>query len=81
MVLKMVIFNYLNNRKQKIKINSSTTRFFSGVLFNFKIFLKDISDFCPTEIACYADVNTPYATGDCLKKLCNKKKKPQTFYL
>ena len=34
----------------------------------FKFFLTDIFLFCPTEIASYADGNTPYATGDCLKK-------------
>ena len=77
-----LIFNYLNNRKQRVKINSSFSSFqniISGVpsgsllgplLFN--IFHTDIFLFCPTEIASYADDNIPYATGDCLKKTLQK---------
>ena len=69
-----LIFKYLNNGKQRVKINSSFSSFqniISGVpqgsllgslLFN--IFLTDIFLFCPTEIATYADDKTPYATGD-----------------
>ena len=71
-------FDHLNNRKQRVKINSSFSSFqniISGVpqgsimgrlLFN--IFLTNIFIFCPTEIASYVDDNTPYATEDCLKK-------------
>ena len=71
-----LISKYFNNRKQRVKINPSFSSFqniISGVpqssllgslLFN--IFLTDIFLFCPTEIASYADDNTPYATGDCL---------------
>ena len=73
-----LIFNYLNNRKQTVKINSSFSSFqkiISGVpqgslvgpLF-FNIFLTYIFLFCLTEIASYADENTPYATGVCLEK-------------
>ena len=74
-----LIFNYLNNRKERVKINlsfNSFQSFISGVqqgsllgslLFN--IFLTDIFLFCPIEIAVG---NTPYATGECLKKICKK---------
>ena len=34
----------------------------------FNIFFTDIFLFCSTKIASYADDNTPYATGACLKK-------------
>ena len=86
--LYYLIFNYLNNRKQKVKINLSFSSFqniISGVpqgsilcplLVN--IFLTDIFLFWPTEITSYADENTPYATGDCLEKLYKKQKKSQT---
>ena len=72
-----LIFNYLSNRKQRVKINSFFSSFqniISGVpqcslfgpsLFNF--FLTDIF-FYPTDIASYADDNTPYAREDCLEK-------------
>ena len=72
-----LIFNYLNNRKQRVKINSSFSSFqniISGVaqgslmgLLLFNIFL-----FCPPEIANYTDDNTPYATGDCLIRTLQK---------
>ena len=63
-----LIYNYLNNRKQRININLSFGSFqniISGVpqgsllgpLSN--IFLRDIFLFCPTEIGSYADDNTP----------------------
>ena len=63
-----LIYNYLNNRKQRININLSFGSFqniISGVpqgsllgpLSN--IFLTDIFLFCPTEIGSYADDNTP----------------------
>ena len=77
-----LIFNYLNNTKQRVKINSSFSSFqniISGVpqrsllgplLFN--IFLTDIFLFCPTEIASYTDDKTPYATGVCLEKTLQK---------
>ena len=89
--LYYLIFNYLNNRKQKVKINLSFRSFqkiISGVpqgpllcplLVN--IFLTYIFLFWPTEIASYADENTPYATGDCLEKLYKKQKKSQTLSL
>ena len=72
----------MNNRKQRVKINSSFSSFqniISGVpqgsllgplLFN--IFLTDIFLFCPTEIASYVDDNTLYATGVCLEKTLQK---------
>ena len=80
-----LIFNYLNNRKQRVKTNSSFSSFqniISGVpqgsllgplLFN--IFLTGIFLFCPTEIASYADDEPPYATGDCLEKTLQKVEK------
>ena len=72
----------MNNRKQRLKINSSFSSFqniiggvtqgsFLGPLL-FNIFLIDIFLFCPTEIVSYADNNTPYATGDCFKKTLKK---------
>ena len=71
-----LIFNYLNNRKQRVKMKSSFTSFqniASGVpqgsllgLLLFNIFLTDIFLFCPTEIASYADDSTPYTTRYCL---------------
>ena len=71
-----LVFEYLNNRKQRVNSSfSSFQNIISGVpqgslLFN--IFLTEIFLFCPTEIASYADDSTPYATGNCLKKLCKK---------
>ena len=76
-----LIFNYLNNRKQRVKINSSFSSFqniISGVpqgsllgpLSN--IFLTDIFLFRPTEIGSYADDNTPYATANFYKKSLQK---------
>ena len=73
-----LVFEYLNNRKQRVKVNSSfssiqniTSGFPQGSLL-FNIFLTEVFLFCPTEIASYADDSTPYATGNCLKKLCKK---------
>ena len=66
-----LIFSYLNNRKQREKIYSSSSCFpniISGVpqgsllsplLLTPLLFLTDIFLFCPTEIASYADDNTP----------------------
>ena len=75
----------MNNRKQRLKINSSFSSFqniISGVSQSsllgsllFNIFLTDIFLFCPTEIASYADDNTPYATGVCLEKTLQKVEK------
>ena len=71
-----LISKYFNNRKQRVKINPSFSSFqniisrvprgslLGSLLFN--IFFTDIFVFCPTEVASYADDNTPYATGDCL---------------
>ena len=60
-------FGYLNNRKQRVKINSSFSSFQNiisevpqGSLLGhllFNISLTDIFLFCPTEIASYADDN------------------------
>ena len=71
-----LIFNYLNNRKQRVKINSSFSsvqNIVSGVPQGsllrpllFDIFLTDIFLFCPIEIASSADDNTLYATRDYL---------------
>ena len=77
-----LIFSYLNNRKQRVKINSSFT-FFQNIISGapqssllspllFKIFLQLFLIFFPVEIPIYADENTPYAR-DCLK--------PQTYCL
>ena len=69
-----LIFSYLNNRKQRVKINSSFNSFqniINGVphcsllgplLFN--IFPTSIFLFCPNEIESYADGNTPCAMGE-----------------
>ena len=38
----------------------------------FNIFLTSIFLFCPTEIASYADNNTPYVTRDCFRKILQK---------
>ena len=75
----------MNYRKQRLKINSSFSSFqniISGVSQSsllgsllFNIFLTDIFLFCPTEIASYADDNTPYATGVCLEKTLQKVEK------
>ena len=69
-----LVFNYLNNTKQRVKINSSFNSFqniisgdLQGSLLGpllFNIFLTDIFLFCPTEIGSYAGDNTPYATAD-----------------
>ena len=72
-----LIFNYLSNGKQRVIINLFFTSFQNIIscvpkgfllgLLLFNIFLTDIFIFCPIEVASYADDNTPYATGDCLK--------------
>ena len=41
----------------------------------FNIFLRDVFLFCPTEIASYADNNTPYTKGGCLEKHLQKVEK------
>ena len=81
-----LIFNYLNNRKQRVKINLSFSSFhniFSAVPQDFLllIFLTDIFVFCPTEIASYADDNTLYATGDCFEKTLQKVEKASNTLL
>ena len=65
----LLVFNYLSNRKQRVKIDSSFSSFqyiigevpegslLGPLLFN--IFHTDIFIFCPTEIASYTDDNTP----------------------
>ena len=80
------VFNYLSNRKQRVKIDSSFSSFqyiigevpegslLGPLLFN--IFHTDIFIFCPTEIASYTDDNTPCATGVCLEKTLQKVEKP-----
>ena len=80
-----LISNHFNNRKQRVKINSSFGSFqyiISGALQGsllgpllFNIFFTDIFLFCPTEIASYADDNTPYAMRDCLEKTLQKVEK------
>ena len=80
-----LIFNYLNKRKQRVKIISFFSSFqniINGVLQGsllgpllFNVFLAEIFLFCPTEIASYADDNTPYATGVCLEKTLQKVEK------
>ena len=72
----------MNNRKQRVKRNSSFSSFqniisavpqgflLAPLLFN--IFLTDIFLFCPTKIVSYADNNRPYAAGDFLKKTLQK---------
>ena len=79
-----LIFHYLNNEKQRAKINSYFSSFqniisgvaqgslFGSLLFN--IFLTDIFLFCPTEVS-YGDDNKPGATGDCLEKTLQKVQK------
>ena len=42
-------FGYLNNRKQRVKINSSFS--------SFQNIISEVFLFCPTEIASYADDN------------------------
>ena len=73
-------FNYLNDRKQRVKINSYFSSFqniISGVPQGsllgpllFTIFL-----FCPTETASYANDNTPHTTADFLKMSLQKVEK------
>ena len=84
-------FNYLNNRKQRVQINSSFSSFqniiggvpqgslLGSLLFN--IFLTDIFLFCPTEVASYADDNTPGATTDCLEKTFQKVEKSLKYFV
>ena len=77
--------NYLNNKKQRVKINSSF-RYFQNIINRvaqvsllgpllFNIFLAYIFLFCPTKTARYADENTPNSTGDCLEKTLKKVEK------
>ena len=74
----------MNNRKQRVKANSYFSSFQNIIILpqgSFlcpllcNIFLTDIFLFCPTEIASYADDNTPYATGVCLEKTLQKVEK------
>ena len=78
----LYLINYLNNTKQRVKINSSFS-FFQNIISGvpsgsllgpllFNIFLTDIFLFCPTEIASCADDNISYTTGNCLKKTLQK---------
>ena len=74
-----LILNYLNNKKEGVKVNSSFSSFQnmtsrvpqSSLLgpYLFNIFLTDSFLFCPTELASYADDSIPDATGDCLKNI------------
>ena len=77
-----LIFNYLNNRKQRIKINSYFSSFQGSLLgpLLFNIFLTDIFLFCPTEIASYADDNTPYMRVFLEKTLQKVEKTSNTLF-
>ena len=78
--MSFLILNNFNNRKQRVKMNSSFSSFqkiITGVpqgsllgplLFNK--FLTYIFLLCPIEIPSYGDGSTPYAVGDFLRTTC-----------
>ena len=74
-----LIYNYLSNRKQRVRVNDSNSledSILGPLLFN--IFLADLCfTLNNTEIANYADDTTLYAVSDNIDDLISSMKDPQ----